>query len=141
MEEDECGMEFKRHSKSIDPKRHRCGGCKGNLVQIKPVPRGGAAKTASGKVVGGEVGEKKSEPQVNGYAAYVKQHFAQLKKSLPPGTSHKEVMEALGRQYRAEKAATVPKKTESKAVSTADDVADKLASVKLNVKEIIELDD
>ncbi|GIZ38553.1 hypothetical protein CKM354_000196900 [Cercospora kikuchii] len=140
VEYEECGMEFKRHSKSIDPKRHRCGGCKGNLVQVKPVPRGGAAKTAGGKVEGGEAGEKKSAPQVNGYAAYVKQHFASLKKSLPPGTSHKEVMEALGRQYRAEKAAAGVK-TQSKAVSTADDVADKLASVKLNVKDIIELDD
>ncbi|CAK1359120.1 unnamed protein product [Cercospora beticola] len=141
VEEDECGMEFKRHSKSIDPKRHRCGGCKGNLVQVKPVPRGGAVKAAGGKVEGGEAGQKKSAPQVNGYAAYVKQHFASLKKSLPPGTSHKEVMEALGRQYRAEKAAAGTKTADSGAVPAADEVADKLASVKLNVKEIIELED
>ncbi|PPJ57665.1 hypothetical protein CBER1_00076 [Cercospora berteroae] len=145
VEEEECGMEFKRHSKSIDPKRHRCGGCKGNLVQIKPVPRGGPAKTAIGKVEGGEAEENKggavAAPKINGYAAYVKQHFAQLKKSLPSGTSHKEVMEALGRQYRAEKAAAGTKTADSKAVSTADDVADKLANVKLNVKEVIELDD
>jgi len=39
----ECGCEFKRHSKSIDPSRHRCGSCKeGKLQQTKPRPRAGA---------------------------------------------------------------------------------------------------
>jgi predicted SprT family Zn-dependent metalloprotease len=33
-----CGKEFKRHSMSIDPERHRCGNCKSRLTQIKPVP-------------------------------------------------------------------------------------------------------
>ena len=37
----ECGSDYKRHSKSIDPQRHRCGSCKGSLTQVKPVPRGG----------------------------------------------------------------------------------------------------
>ncbi|KAM0716989.1 hypothetical protein Q7P37_006841 [Cladosporium fusiforme] len=84
-----CGAEFKRHSKSIDPKRHTCGSCRGKLVQVKPVPRGGA-----GAVVGGKVG---------GYAGFVKMHFAEVRKSLPPGSSQKEVMEAVGRKYREEK--------------------------------------
>ncbi|EOO01988.1 putative hmg box-containing protein [Phaeoacremonium minimum UCRPA7] len=35
----DCSMEFKRHSKSINPERHRCGCCKGELKQTKPVPR------------------------------------------------------------------------------------------------------
>lgn len=35
-----CAMEFKRHSKSVDPTRHRCGSCKGELRQTKPAPRG-----------------------------------------------------------------------------------------------------
>lgn len=34
-----CGTEFKRHSKSITPERHRCGVCKSELRQTKPVPR------------------------------------------------------------------------------------------------------
>ncbi|PSR97748.1 SprT-like family-domain-containing protein [Coniella lustricola] len=34
-----CGLEFKRHSKSISIDRHRCGECKAELAQIKPVPR------------------------------------------------------------------------------------------------------
>lgn len=86
---DDCGAEFKRHSKSIDPKKHTCGSCRGKLVQIKPVPRGGA-----GAVVGGKVG---------GYAGFVKMHFAEVRKNLPPGSSQKEVMEAVGRKYREEK--------------------------------------
>lgn len=35
----ECGCEYKRHSKSIDPNRHRCGSCKALLEQTKPTPR------------------------------------------------------------------------------------------------------
>lgn len=93
----ECEMEYKRHSKSIDPGRHRCGGCRGQLVQVKPVPRKPAVAGEGAK------GAATGTP-LNGYAAYVKEHFAPLKKGMP-GASHKEVMEALGRKYRAEKAA------------------------------------
>ena len=35
----ECGLEYKRHSKSIDPSKHGCGACKGRLLQILPAPR------------------------------------------------------------------------------------------------------
>ena len=36
----ECGHEYGRHSKSIDPKKCRCGVCKtGHLVQVRPMPR------------------------------------------------------------------------------------------------------
>lgn len=34
-----CTQTYGRHSKSIDPGRQRCGGCKGRLEQIKPKPR------------------------------------------------------------------------------------------------------
>ncbi|CAG7919820.1 unnamed protein product [Penicillium olsonii] len=34
-----CPFEVGRHSKSVDPVRHRCGRCRGHLKQIKPVPR------------------------------------------------------------------------------------------------------
>jgi predicted SprT family Zn-dependent metalloprotease len=83
---EECGVEFKRHSKSIDPKRHTCGSCRSKLVQVKPVPR----KTGEGGGNG------------TGYAAYVKENFASVKKSLP-GASQKEVMQAVAVKYRQEK--------------------------------------
>ncbi|PWY94393.1 hypothetical protein BO94DRAFT_563051 [Aspergillus sclerotioniger CBS 115572] len=35
----DCSMDYKRHSKSIDVRKHRCGTCKGLLQQIKPKPR------------------------------------------------------------------------------------------------------
>ncbi|OJJ40342.1 hypothetical protein ASPWEDRAFT_99460 [Aspergillus wentii DTO 134E9] len=35
----DCGQNYGRHSKSIDPKTARCGRCKGSLQQIKPKPR------------------------------------------------------------------------------------------------------
>ncbi|KAL6239133.1 hypothetical protein BDW75DRAFT_167748 [Aspergillus navahoensis] len=35
----DCCQNYGRHSKSIDPGRHRCGKCKGLLQQIKPKPR------------------------------------------------------------------------------------------------------
>lgn len=37
-----CATEYGRHSKSIDPVKHRCGKCKGSLIQVRPKPRGGA---------------------------------------------------------------------------------------------------
>lgn len=43
----ECATEVQRHSRSVDPRRHRCGRCRGLLAQIRPVPRGGAGGGAS----------------------------------------------------------------------------------------------
>ncbi|OTA40020.1 hypothetical protein BTJ68_00241 [Hortaea werneckii EXF-2000] len=85
---EECGAKFQRHSKSIDPKRHRCGSCRSSLAQIKPVPRQGGAGGGG----------------ATGYAAYVKQYFATVKAGMP-GASQKQVMAALGEKYRSEKAA------------------------------------
>lgn len=83
---EECGVEFKRHSKSIDLKRHTCGSCRSKLVQIKPVPRKTGESGGSG----------------TGYAAYVKENFASVKQIMP-GASQKEVMQAVAVKYRREK--------------------------------------
>ena len=109
-----CWAEFKRHSKSIDPLRHTCGSCRGKLLQIKPVPRGSA-------VPGGKVG---------GYAGFVKQHYADVKKSLPAGSSQKEVMEAVGRKYRDEKERKAAEATGTK--SGVDDLTQALDVVVLD---------
>ncbi|KAM0269870.1 hypothetical protein ACHAQH_009605 [Verticillium albo-atrum] len=34
-----CATDFKRHSRSINTERHRCGACRGPLQQTKPIPR------------------------------------------------------------------------------------------------------
>lgn len=102
-----CGHEFKRHSKSIDPARHTCGVCRAKLMQTKPVPRKQAGKAA-----------------VGGYAAFVKENFATIKKEMA-GASHKEVMSALGQRYREWKAA-------SASAAGMDDMAKALEVINLD---------
>jgi predicted SprT family Zn-dependent metalloprotease len=83
-----CGYEFKRHSKSIDTSRHSCGKCKGRLAQTKPTPRGG------GKGGGNE------------YQAFVKEHFAVVKKGMEERGEEAgmaRVVERVARMYREEK--------------------------------------
>ncbi|KAI7509402.1 hypothetical protein KC347_g5278 [Hortaea werneckii] len=100
---EECGAKFQRHSKSIDPKRHRCGSCRSSLAQIKPVPRQGGAGGGG----------------ATGYAAYVKQHFATVKAALP-GASQKQVMAALGEKYRSEKAAATASTAGGNKIASGD---------------------
>ncbi|RDL30450.1 uncharacterized protein BP5553_10328 [Venustampulla echinocandica] len=73
-----CGLEFKRHSRSIDPKRHQCGVCKSKLVQTQPVPKNG-----------GKVSE---------YQVYVKENMARIKEENP-GSPQKEIMGLVGKGY------------------------------------------
>ncbi|KJZ76192.1 hypothetical protein HIM_04274 [Hirsutella minnesotensis 3608] len=75
----ECRAEYKRHSKSIDPQRHRCGSCKSSLKQIKPKPRG----------VGNATGGKSSKPSA--YQIFVKEHMKKVREENP-GSPHKDVM-------------------------------------------------
>ena len=77
-----CGSEYKRHSKSIDPEKHRCGSCKARLVQIKPVPRKG------------EKTDKRSE-----YQQFVKREYERVR-SENPGKGFGDVMVVLGREFR-----------------------------------------
>lgn len=116
---EDCAVEFKRHSKSIDPKRHTCGTCRSKLVQIKPTPRRDAGTTT-------------------GYAAYVKTYFAEVKRSMPHA-SQKEVMEAVGKKYRAEKA-KVDHVSGDGAVAKQDKGAHELDAVTQKL-EVIVLDD
>ena len=76
-----CGMEFKRHSKSVDVERHSCGACKGKLVQTKPAIRS----------------MKKSDYQV-----FVKDNFAKVK-GQNPEVSHGVLMGILGKMYQEQK--------------------------------------
>ncbi|KAI9790845.1 MAG: hypothetical protein M1833_001759 [Piccolia ochrophora] len=74
-----CGMEFKRHSKSIDPVRHACGSCSSKLVQIQPPPRAAGPPSE--------------------YQRFVKEHFGQIKRENPK-TPQKDVMGLLAVRYR-----------------------------------------
>ncbi len=91
---DMCGVNYTRHSRSIDPARHTCGRCKARLVQTRPVPRGFGA-TAKPR---GEGAPKKSEYQV-----FVKEHFRAVKRELGPASPMKDVMKEVGARYRVMK--------------------------------------
>lgn len=95
-----CGMEYQRHSKSIDPQRHTCGVCKGRLVQIRPMPRGRGSKSAEGasasaRAEGATAGKGQSE-----YQAFVKEHFKVVRSDLGTASPMKDVMKELGARYR-----------------------------------------
>lgn len=84
-----CGTEFKRHSKSIDPKRHTCGACRSQLVQVKPAPR---------VTKDGEEGKK-----VNEYQVFVKENMKKIREENP-GSPQKEIMGLVGKRYQEFKA-------------------------------------
>lgn len=69
-----CGKVYRRHSKSIDPARQVCGGCKGRLV-----PRFQAQ-------------------QMSAFQLYLKNNMS-LAKSALPGVSHGHVMRALSKRW------------------------------------------
>ncbi|KAM7204549.1 SprT-like family domain containing protein [Rhypophila sp. PSN 637] len=86
----DCGMEYKRHSKSINPDRHRCGGCKGELKQTKPVPRRG---------VNGAGGGKK---QPSEYQMFMKEQMKALKEENPK-SPQKDIMKLVASRWAGEK--------------------------------------
>lgn len=62
----DCGQNYGRHSKSIDPSRSRCGQCRGLLQQVKPKPRNVSPKkreaaAAPGLGPAGSLGESQSD--------------------------------------------------------------------------------
>ncbi|PNY30026.1 HMG box-containing protein [Tolypocladium capitatum] len=84
-----CGSEYKRHSKSIDPQRHRCGSCQSALKQMKPVPRGSGA--------GGGAGGKPSEYQI-----FVKEQM-KIVRGENPTSPQKQVMRIVADKWASNK--------------------------------------
>ena len=138
-EEEGCGMEYGRHSRSLDPKRHRCGRCSGRLVQVKPRPKGGkagsgdGAKTASGNNYGPSNG--------GGYQAFVKEHFARVKEDLPPGSPMKNVMKEVGARYREDKSREKGKAMEHAEAPAPPVFKGKKDDVTTDVVEVTNIDD
>lgn len=78
-----CGTEFKRHSKSINPLKHLCGLCKSKLVQTRPLPR--------------------TNITANDYQLFVKENMKMVK-DQNPGSPQKQIMTLLGKMYQEHKA-------------------------------------
>ncbi|CAN8104923.1 unnamed protein product [Discula destructiva] len=74
-----CGIEFKRHSKSINPIRHRCGACKSELKQTKPVPRSNKGKESE-------------------YQKFMKEQM-RLIKEQNPGSPQKDIMKLVASRW------------------------------------------
>ncbi|KAL7951154.1 SprT-like family domain-containing protein [Trichoderma barbatum] len=75
-----CGCEYKRHSKSIDPNRHRCGACKALLEQTKPTPR------------------QTPTSQLSGYQVFVKEQM-KIVKSENPNSPQKDIMRIIADRW------------------------------------------
>ncbi|KAL7923140.1 SprT-like family domain-containing protein [Trichoderma austrokoningii] len=76
-----CACEYKRHSKSIDTARHRCGSCKAALKQTKPAPR--QASTAG---------------KLSDYQLFVKEQM-KIIRSENPGSQQKDVMKMIADKW------------------------------------------
>lgn len=83
-----CGLEFKRHSKSINPERHRCGACKSLLKQTKPAPRATQTKESD-------------------YQRFMKEQMRLIKEENP-GSPQKDIMRTVASRWsQRQKAATI----------------------------------
>jgi predicted SprT family Zn-dependent metalloprotease len=104
-----CATEFKRHSKSINPERHRCGSCKGELRQMKPVPR---------------VLTRESE-----YQKFMKEQMKLLKEENPK-SPQKEIMKLVAQKWSRQEPKRTTKRT-CEIIDIAEDVADDLDALTL----------
>ncbi|KAK3388551.1 SprT-like family-domain-containing protein [Sordaria brevicollis] len=124
-----CGTEYKRHSKSVDPARHRCGVCKGVLRQVKPAPRGQQASSQGG---GGEregsqqegtggMGTTKimEKAKTSEYQAFVKEQM-KVVKAQKPGLAFGEVMKEVAERWKVEKVRREKEKGPKKEALSAD---------------------
>lgn len=132
-----CGTEYKRHSKSVDPSRHRCGVCKGVLRQVKPAPRGqgqqqppsstsdGVNREENGSQEGGGGGmgtnKVKAQPKTSEYQIFVKEQM-KVVKAQKPGLAFGEVMKEVAERWKVEKAKRERERGLKKATPPATEV-------------------
>lgn len=98
-----CAMEYKRHSKSINPDRHRCGSCKSQLKQTRPVPR--------------VIARKPSE-----YQKFMKEQMRLLKEENPK-SPQKEIMKQVADRWSSLQASSKTLDKPLKEVSSVAEVA------------------
>ncbi|RYP40370.1 hypothetical protein DL768_010641 [Monosporascus sp. mg162] len=101
----DCLCEVHRHSRSVDPRRHRCGRCRGELLQVKPTPRGGssgatktAASSSSSEQQRLEDAKKKRQPSA--WQEFLGREMKELSASRK-GLSFEKKMEIVSGRWRA----------------------------------------
>ena len=97
-----CGVEYGRHSKSIDVEKKVCGGCRGRLEYA-----GKFRRDAHGETV---AVSRSPEKKVSGYSAFVKEHFHRVKIEMEGpdgrrghGVLASEVMKKLAAEWAVSK--------------------------------------
>lgn len=115
-----CGVEFKRHSKSIDPSKHRCGACKSELKQTKPALRTAGTKTSE-------------------YQVFVKEQMKVVRLENP-SSPQKDIMKMVATKWtqqtvKAVEGAMSKGRSTLKATSSLVDLTDDL--VRLNISSTI----
>jgi len=116
---EECAAEYKRHSKSIDPKKQSCGKCKSRLLQTLPVPRAGLTAKSEGL-------NKEGQTE---YQRFVKSQFTVVRADLPLGSPMKNVMKELGARYRARNEDTTKNVASEAVLELQDEHVDSVARV------------
>ena len=113
-----CGTKYQRHSRSIEPAKHRCGRCKGLLLQVKPVPRDKATPTAfryipgsgsgdghavrgDGMIMAATAGNKKEPSE---YHTFMKKQM-KIVRMENPGCKQQDIMRLVAEKWAKTKAA------------------------------------
>jgi predicted SprT family Zn-dependent metalloprotease len=109
-----CQCEYKRHSKSIDPERHRCGKCAAPLRQTKPTPRVGAK---AGKI---------SE-----YQMFVREQMSVLR-SENPTIPQKDIMRLVAQRWAESPQKRASIKGAQGEKTTAQGITDQLKALSLD---------
>ncbi|KAI0205995.1 hypothetical protein F4808DRAFT_408547 [Astrocystis sublimbata] len=128
----DCASEVSRHSRSVDPTRQRCGRCKqGILVQVKPIPRGGAT-TDLGKSRDIAIGAQilpKTEKKKTAYQEFTSREMKALSVTHK-GLSFGEKMAVVSARW-GEHQKTAKTKTEGGVASVGDGVKGLAAAVEV----------
>jgi len=132
----DCGINYKRHSKSINPERQRCGvpACRGLLKQTKPAPRGGAM-AAAGMGAAKEGGDAiKKEPTE--YQKFMKEEMKRVREENP-GSPQKDIMKMVAGQWSQRQLAAKAGSTRSTPTPTPESQANQVSKQ----LEVITIDD
>ena len=97
----DCLTEVHRHSRSVDPRKHRCGRCRGSLAQIRPVPRGtAAADTTTLGDLGKDADKPKAKRQPSAWQEFLAREMKALGGAAGKGMTFEKKMEIVSGKWK-----------------------------------------
>ena len=152
----DCLTEVHRHSRSVDPRKHRCGRCRGLLEQIRPVPRGGAAAetakpSSTAAAPGAPATTATNKRQPSAWQEFLSAEMKALSGAAGKGMSFESKMEIVSGKWKKQKqeaaaaAAGAKEKTKGKGKGKGEeetddgveDVTDAVRAVDLTTDEVV----